>query len=118
LRQVYEFKAVSVSMKNLINKAFSMYYKIDTKRILKEKCIQCGLCTKICPVENIKIVNGNVKWDHNCIRCFACLNWCPQCAIRFGRIKPGLKQQYHCPGVHASDVVDQCKSFNDCGGDI
>jgi ferredoxin len=103
-RQAYDFKADSVSMKNLINKALATDYKIDRKSADQKKCTLCGLCTEVCPVRNIKIVNGNLEWGDNCIRCFACLNWCPRSAIRFGSIEPEPKQQYHCPGISVADI--------------
>jgi len=103
--QVYDFKADSVLMMNQMNKALSMDFKINSKSAIKEKCNLCGLCTEVCPVRNIKIINGNVEWGNNCIRCYACLNWCPRSAIRFGSIEPGPKQQYRCPGINAADII-------------
>jgi ferredoxin len=117
-RQIYEFKADSVSMKDQINKALSMHYKIESKSVVKERCTLCGLCTEVCPVKNVKIVNGNVEWSDHCIRCFACFNWCPQRAVRFGRIELVQKQQYRCPGICVADIVDQGESFNDHRRDI
>ncbi|WP_368487482.1 EFR1 family ferrodoxin [Clostridium sp. BJN0013] len=113
--QVYEFKADSALMKNQMNKALSMDFKINMKSAIKEKCNLCGLCTEVCPVRNIKIVNGNVEWGDNCKLCFACLNWCPQSAVCFGKIEPGPKQQYRCPGISASDIIckgDEVQFFN------
>lgn len=104
-RHIYDFKADLVSMKNSINQALSMDYKINRKNANKEKCNLCGLCSEVCPVSNIMIVNGNVEWGDNCIQCFACLNWCSRSAIRFGSIDPGPKQQYHCPGISAADII-------------
>lgn len=112
-RQVYEFKAVSVLIKYLMNIALSMYFKINRKSAIKEKCSQCSLCVEVCPVGNIKIINGNVEWGDHCKRCNACLNWCPQSAVRFGRIELVQKQQYRCPGICAADIIDQGKSIND-----
>ena len=107
--QVYEFKSDFASMKNLLNTALSTDYKINEKSTKKEKCSLCGLCSEVCPVKNIKIVNGNVEWGENCLRCFACLNWCPQSAIRFGSIEPDSKQQYRCSGISVKDIIDQGK---------
>jgi Fe-S-cluster-containing hydrogenase component 2 len=105
--QVYEFKKNSVLMKYLMNKALSMEYKVNRKSVIKEKCSLCGLCTEVCPISNIKMVNGNVEWGNNCKQCYACLNWCPQSAIHFGKIKPGPEQQYRCPGISAADIMAQ-----------
>lgn len=74
---------------------------------MKEKCSQCSLCAKVCPVRNIKVVNGDVVWDDNCKWCYACLNWCPGKAIRFGRLELGQKKQYRCPGIYATDMIAQ-----------
>jgi ferredoxin len=111
--QIYEFTAASVSMKKRMNKVLATIIKIDRKSTIKEKCNLCGLCTEVCPVRNIKIENGNVEWGDQCKRCYACLNWCPQSAIRFGKIEPVQKQQYRCPGICAADISDQGKSLKD-----
>lgn len=105
--QSYEFTANSVLMKHLINNTLTFYYKIGRKSAIKEKCSQCGLCTEVCPVRNIKIINGNVEWGDNCKRCYACLNWCPQRAIRFGKVELSQKQQYRCPGISPKDIIEQ-----------
>lgn len=115
-RQVFEFKAYSVLMKCLMNIALSMYFRINRKRAVKEKCNQCGLCVAVCPVRNIKIVNGNVEWGDHCKRCYACLNWCPQSAVLFGRIELTQKQQYRCPGISATDIICQGKVSMIIGG--
>lgn len=48
------------------------------------KCMQCGLCKSVCPVDAIDgvIKHGAFKIDHNkCIKCLACVNKCPFKAI-------------------------------------
>ena len=35
------------------------------------KCSGCGTCAKICPVENIKMVEGKPEWQHHCETCLA-----------------------------------------------
>jgi flavodoxin/ferredoxin len=37
-----------------------------------DKCNGCGICSKICPVQNIKIVDDRPTWQHQCEQCFAC----------------------------------------------
>lgn len=113
--QGYRFKVSSVFNKYFLNIALSKYFRIDKKSVIKENCSQCDLCTKLCPVNNIRIVNGNVKWGKNCERCFGCINWCPQGAIRFGKIKPGLQKQYRCPGISVADIIhkDDIKPVNE-----
>lgn len=47
-----------------------------------EKCIGCGLCSRMCPPGTLKIVDGKARFDYpGCIRCFCCQEHCPQGAI-------------------------------------
>ncbi|NLX93314.1 MAG: DUF362 domain-containing protein [Clostridiales bacterium] len=55
--------------------------------IVKEKCIKCGICVDICPVEE-KALSMDKKagtipqYDYDkCIRCYCCQEMCPQKAI-------------------------------------
>ncbi len=74
-------------IKATLSKIIRMLYnffnkgKFDKKFIVEEQCNLCGLCAKVCPVENIK-VNSHVEFQHNCITCLACTHRCPQNAIR------------------------------------
>ena len=48
---------------------------------VSKKCNSCGLCEKICPTGNIKLVNGKPKFGWKCIICMRCIYKCPQDAI-------------------------------------
>lgn len=49
------------------------------------KCNACGLCAKKCPVGNIVLINNKPGWKQNCTQCLACLHYCPNEAIEYGR---------------------------------
>lgn len=47
----------------------------------KEKCIGCGQCVDVCPVEAIKLDNDIAVISDECIECGACADECPSEAI-------------------------------------
>ena len=53
-----------------------------------KKCTQCGLCVEMCPMQNIRIDKGKVRFDGQCAMCMRCAMFCPQDAIRFGILQP------------------------------
>jgi len=69
-----------------------------------ERCNGCGICSRICPVENIQVVDDRPVWQHRCEQCFACLQWCPQEAIQFRGNTAG-QRRYHHPDVTVADMV-------------
>jgi ferredoxin/flavodoxin len=74
-------------------------FKIDD-----EKCIRCGTCVSVCPMNNIKIVN-KVTWNHNCELCLACIHWCPKNAIE--HFKTHGIPRYHHPDI----TIKQMKTY-------
>ena len=77
---------------------------MDVSFHFDEKCDGCGICSRICPVNNIKMVDNKPSWQHHCERCMACLQWCPKEAIEFGKESVGRKR-YHHPDVKLSDML-------------
>jgi len=72
-----------------------------------EACIKCGLCAKVCPVENINLVEGGrPKWFKHCQQCMACLQWCPVEAIQYNKNTVG-RERYHHPRVNVEDIIKQ-----------
>lgn len=56
----------------------SKYYRANAK------CVQCGICVKICPMHNISIINDKVHWGDQCEMCMACYHVCPMHAVAYG----------------------------------
>jgi ferredoxin len=84
--------------------SFSQIPKMDRKFWVDEKCNQCSICSKVCPVENITLPEGQPTWNQRCEQCFACLQWCPQEAIQYGKKTPQY-ERYHHPEVKLNDVL-------------
>ncbi len=50
--------------------------------VSKERCIQCHLCYRVCPTENISInEDGEIVFGNKCILCVKCFNLCPVNAV-------------------------------------
>ena len=55
--------------------------------VVEDRCIKCGKCADVCPVNDIKGGKGlTPEWLHNghCLTCFNCFHHCPTHAIEFG----------------------------------
>lgn len=50
-------------------------------KIDKKKCVGCGLCEKICPMQNISINMEKAEGNDTCTMCYRCISNCPQKAI-------------------------------------
>ena len=83
-------------MSGPVNPAFYSFFVKDKKFYVKDSCTGCGLCEKLCPMNNVKLMNGKPVWNGGCTHCMACICSCPQAAIEYGKISAG-KPRYLCP---------------------
>jgi len=76
------------SMSSVLSAAVISLFVAFLRRKLRadERCISCGLCERICPVGNIRLLNGRPQFDRRCILCLRCLHNCPREAIQIGRV--------------------------------
>jgi ferredoxin len=78
--------------------------KMDKRFYAEDTCSHCGICKKVCPVNNIDVVHGKPFWKGHCEQCLACLQWCPETAIQFGKTTVG-RTRYHNPNVKLADMI-------------
>lgn len=77
-----------------INSFFYKYSVNDKKFRVKDNCIGCGQCEKICPMVNITLENSRPVWHGNCTHCMGCISICPSEAIEYGNASRNRRRYY------------------------
>lgn len=89
---------------NLHKATFRFFFKnTNNKFSLKSTCSGCKMCIKICPVNNISIIDKKPTWGLNCESCHACVHWCPQNAVNIKKSEGRL--QYHHPNIRYNELL-------------
>lgn len=90
---------------------WTMIRKVFRLGVQDQRCIRCGLCAKLCPVENITQSNDQPPtFGHRCIACQRCFACCPVSAIHLpkkSKIKPYLAE-----GISAEDFLADVSNDN------
>jgi len=69
-------------------------FSIFRVRIDHEKCTQCGICVKKCPLGAAKGIVEGKKMPADCFSCARCLNVCPVDAIKYSsKFEKGMTKQ-------------------------
>ena len=79
---------------------FNKFLTGDKRFFATDNCIGCGLCQRICPLQNITDSStGQPQWNGRCADCLRCYHLCPKHAIHYaGRTRN--KGQYHHKSLH------------------
>ena len=81
-------------MSDIVNPVFYKFFVKADAFTANDKCIGCGKCAKMCPLNNIELKNSKPVWGKNCTHCMACICLCPTEAIEYGKKSVG-KPRYH-----------------------
>lgn len=78
--------------------------KSDANFVVHDTCISCGICEKVCPVNNIKMKNGKPTFRNTCEQCYGCINHCPKQSITYDKI---LKGSYIHPDISLNQIIGE-----------
>ena len=83
--------------------ALRMFKTSDKGFAVGDTCTSCGTCVRVCPRENVTLVEGRPVWHQDCEACYACFHWCPEAAITFND-QPPTEPKHH-PKIALEDML-------------
>lgn len=69
-------------------------------------CTSCGTCVKVCPADNIDLVEGRPVWKDQCEVCCGCIHLCPAGAIQAGP-RTANRLRYRNPSIRIDELEGQ-----------
>jgi len=97
---------ITENIRNKIVDLIAYKYIFAPKRFkITGNCTGCGICEKICPVNNIRMVESKPIWGNDCAACLACFHWCPKEAVYMSNSVIGKRRKYHHPDISVSDMI-------------
>jgi ferredoxin len=92
------------TINNFYEKSIGFIASWDENYSINEKCIGCGICKSVCPVNNIEIKENKPAFKHNCEQCMACIQYCPEAAINY-KDKTQKKKRYTNPAITHTELA-------------
>jgi flavodoxin/formate hydrogenlyase subunit 6/NADH:ubiquinone oxidoreductase subunit I len=77
--------------------------------VADQSCTRCALCVRLCPVENITMIDNFPKWGDNCIGCMACVHFCPSKSV----VMPAFQSlvPIHHPDITLKEMMEWKNNF-------
>jgi len=76
--------------------------KTAEKFIVNDNCVQCGICSKVCPAGNIMVKEKPV-FSQKCEGCYACIHACPKKVIHLKNEKSSERWMH--PEVTLKEII-------------
>jgi len=93
-----------LASKNIYKISDKLHKNITSKFQIEESCTSCNICVKVCPNDNIKLVDGKPVFGDNCIVCLACTNNCPTNSIRMTNEKS--RTRFRNENITVKEIID------------
>ncbi|MDD3223657.1 MAG: EFR1 family ferrodoxin [Clostridium sp.] len=87
----------------LMPKHIEQLHELDKYFHATEDCISCGICSKVCPCNNIEMKEGTPIFKHKCNQCMACISYCPKGALNY-KHSTYKRKKYHNPYILSKDI--------------
>lgn len=71
---------------------------------VSDACIGCGTCARVCPADNISIVDKRPVFDARCEGCLGCVHNCPKVAIHVPHEQSSVR--YRNATVTVKDIIN------------
>lgn len=82
---------------------FKSVPEMDKYYTVSDGCVSCGICQRVCPVDNIGLDRGKPFFRHHCEQCVACIQYCPKRAINF-KNKTQKRRRYTNPYINSNQL--------------
>lgn len=69
---------------------------------VNSNCIKCKKCISVCPVDNIVMQDGDIRFLDKCVACIGCYHRCPQKAIVYKN--KHKKDRYINPNICENEI--------------
>jgi ferredoxin len=80
--------------------------KMDKNFNISDACVKCGICKKVCPVNNISVdAESKPCFMHHCEHCLACIQNCPTKAINY-KDKTQNRKRYIHPDISWKELAE------------
>jgi NAD-dependent dihydropyrimidine dehydrogenase PreA subunit/flavodoxin len=78
-----------------INPIFYKHFVKSKGFRVTDKCISCGRCEELCPMNNVHLADGVPVYGDTCTHCMACICGCPTEAIEYNKRTVGKPRYYN-----------------------
>jgi len=102
---------VTELLQEVIYRIFIKYvHNMDKNYNISNDCISCGICKKVCPVDNIDFDDNNRPYfKHHCEQCLSCIQYCPNKAINY-KNRTQNRKRYTNPNIKYSELEKMNKN--------